>query len=318
MASLTTSSLTLFLLFFFNDTATTEIYTLSLHDALPICLESEAARTAGDQPHAPRQVKQSRKRHTHRASEPKVAFRATRSMSSGAGVQDQPLAPAANPSNTASITRSASAAALIVSEGVRQFIRCSAVRAGSRPFSMSRANAARILFTAASSASLRVSMSVTARSALSSAVAMPVPIRPAPTTATDVTATRSALSTWTNMRYPSPSGEARRPLFQKRSHTLAVIGGASRIALKNALTVELWPEACFERVPAHLADCRQRLGGSGGEFVRQGERRVLKSFGGHDPVDQSPFKGFRSGYLVAEQHHLHGAGPACGASKQKG
>src|ERR1035438_4504127 len=25
---------------FFNDTATTEIYTLSLHDALPICLES--------------------------------------------------------------------------------------------------------------------------------------------------------------------------------------------------------------------------------------------------------------------------------------
>src|SRR2546430_17020892 len=26
--------------FFFNDTATTEIYTLSLHDALPICLVS--------------------------------------------------------------------------------------------------------------------------------------------------------------------------------------------------------------------------------------------------------------------------------------
>src|SRR5688572_33020220 len=30
-------SLPLFFLFFFNDTATTEIYTLSLHDALPIC-----------------------------------------------------------------------------------------------------------------------------------------------------------------------------------------------------------------------------------------------------------------------------------------
>src|SRR2546430_8387410 len=30
-------SLLLFFLFFFNDTATTEIYTLSLHDALPIC-----------------------------------------------------------------------------------------------------------------------------------------------------------------------------------------------------------------------------------------------------------------------------------------
>src|SRR5439155_22629352 len=28
---------TLFFLFFFHDTATTEIYTLSLHDALPIC-----------------------------------------------------------------------------------------------------------------------------------------------------------------------------------------------------------------------------------------------------------------------------------------
>src|SRR5436189_5016335 len=29
--------LSLFYSFFFNDTATTEIYTLSLHDALPIC-----------------------------------------------------------------------------------------------------------------------------------------------------------------------------------------------------------------------------------------------------------------------------------------
>src|SRR5260221_13346118 len=27
----------MFFIFFFNDTATTEIYTLSLHDALPIC-----------------------------------------------------------------------------------------------------------------------------------------------------------------------------------------------------------------------------------------------------------------------------------------
>src|SRR5437773_9541648 len=31
-------SLVLFFFFFFIDTATTEIYTLSLHDALPICL----------------------------------------------------------------------------------------------------------------------------------------------------------------------------------------------------------------------------------------------------------------------------------------
>src|SRR6266581_8827794 len=29
--------------FFFNDTATTEIYTLSLHDALPICLQHVVA-----------------------------------------------------------------------------------------------------------------------------------------------------------------------------------------------------------------------------------------------------------------------------------
>src|SRR5258708_27215300 len=32
------------LLFFFNDTATTEIYTLSLHDALPIWLHAHAQR----------------------------------------------------------------------------------------------------------------------------------------------------------------------------------------------------------------------------------------------------------------------------------
>ena len=30
--------------FFFNDTATTEIYTLSLHDALPICHEDNSRR----------------------------------------------------------------------------------------------------------------------------------------------------------------------------------------------------------------------------------------------------------------------------------
>src|SRR2546422_6646991 len=33
------------ILFFFNDTATTEIYTLSLHDALPICTRASPART---------------------------------------------------------------------------------------------------------------------------------------------------------------------------------------------------------------------------------------------------------------------------------
>src|SRR3712207_8618603 len=35
------------LFFFFNDTATTEIYTLSLHDALPIC-SGKPAHNSGD------------------------------------------------------------------------------------------------------------------------------------------------------------------------------------------------------------------------------------------------------------------------------
>src|SRR5215211_9512211 len=35
-----------FCFFFFNDTATTEIYTLSLHDALPICLPASGASAA--------------------------------------------------------------------------------------------------------------------------------------------------------------------------------------------------------------------------------------------------------------------------------
>src|SRR2546430_17082112 len=34
--------LSIFFFFFFNDTATTEIYTLSLHDALPICEKPQA------------------------------------------------------------------------------------------------------------------------------------------------------------------------------------------------------------------------------------------------------------------------------------
>src|SRR2546430_8526705 len=43
----------LFFFFFFNDTATTEIYTLSLHDALPILsLPGPAARRCDDRPAA--------------------------------------------------------------------------------------------------------------------------------------------------------------------------------------------------------------------------------------------------------------------------
>src|SRR6267143_6366463 len=41
-----------FLFFFFNDTATTEIYTLSLHDALPIsCCSRHRPAAPGGDPH---------------------------------------------------------------------------------------------------------------------------------------------------------------------------------------------------------------------------------------------------------------------------
>src|SRR4051794_41323095 len=43
----------LFFFFFFNDTATTEIYTLSLHDALPIC-RRRTPRRGGTRPRSAR------------------------------------------------------------------------------------------------------------------------------------------------------------------------------------------------------------------------------------------------------------------------
>src|SRR5258707_2893527 len=44
-------------MFVFNDTATTEIYTLSLHDALPICLDSiDPQYDCGDQTDAGKKV----------------------------------------------------------------------------------------------------------------------------------------------------------------------------------------------------------------------------------------------------------------------
>src|SRR5256886_8077995 len=43
-----------FFFFFFNDTATTEIYTLSLHDALPILSGSPVARRNARAPAAPK------------------------------------------------------------------------------------------------------------------------------------------------------------------------------------------------------------------------------------------------------------------------
>src|SRR5205807_10374700 len=43
------SSIVSIILFFFNDPATTEIYTLSLHDALPICLPALSIALVDDQ-----------------------------------------------------------------------------------------------------------------------------------------------------------------------------------------------------------------------------------------------------------------------------
>src|SRR2546421_1976889 len=40
-------SMHLYSIFFFNDTATTEIYTLSLHDALPILMDPADRRASG-------------------------------------------------------------------------------------------------------------------------------------------------------------------------------------------------------------------------------------------------------------------------------
>src|SRR5256885_11847705 len=42
--------------FFFNDTATTEIYTLSLHDALPILASQKAAPATAARPTTPRVI----------------------------------------------------------------------------------------------------------------------------------------------------------------------------------------------------------------------------------------------------------------------
>src|SRR3712207_8599438 len=47
-------------LFFFNDTATTEIYTLSLHDALPILPEREEERARGDRRRHARSIRDGR------------------------------------------------------------------------------------------------------------------------------------------------------------------------------------------------------------------------------------------------------------------
>src|SRR5437016_8821428 len=58
----------LFSFFFFNDTATTEIYTLSLHDALPISLDP-STRPRSRSHRVPRRFFQKNRRGTRRSEE---------------------------------------------------------------------------------------------------------------------------------------------------------------------------------------------------------------------------------------------------------
>src|SRR3989454_9399168 len=71
-SSITTPTSLPFLFFFFNDTATTEIYTLSLHDALPISgarASRQAPEPVGRDPALPcRALRQIRRRQRGRAT----------------------------------------------------------------------------------------------------------------------------------------------------------------------------------------------------------------------------------------------------------
>src|SRR5256885_4123888 len=58
-----------FFFFFFNDTATTEIYTLSLHDALPISPPPAASRSAAATPRHPGEPPPSAARSEEHTSE---------------------------------------------------------------------------------------------------------------------------------------------------------------------------------------------------------------------------------------------------------
>src|SRR3989442_11467212 len=62
MFFLSAEPLSFFLFFFFNDTATTEIYTLSLHDALPISRVEDAVPARGAEQGAVRPVRPLRDR----------------------------------------------------------------------------------------------------------------------------------------------------------------------------------------------------------------------------------------------------------------
>src|SRR2546430_9137111 len=67
-----------FVFFFFNDTATTEIYTLSLHDALPIWA---GRRRRGQQAGAGSLLVRPRERHRHRCKRDRKSTRLNSSHS---------------------------------------------------------------------------------------------------------------------------------------------------------------------------------------------------------------------------------------------
>src|SRR5436309_10682005 len=60
--------------FFFNDPATTEIYTLSLHDALPISAGPRAPTPAPGHPRAPSAAPQDRKSTRLNSSHVKISY----------------------------------------------------------------------------------------------------------------------------------------------------------------------------------------------------------------------------------------------------
>src|SRR3712207_7732987 len=75
----------IFILFFFNDTATTEIYTLSLHDALPIWLPlspgNVACAGASPSPRSPTAPTKAQAARRMRRSLPNVPGRSRRARS---------------------------------------------------------------------------------------------------------------------------------------------------------------------------------------------------------------------------------------------
>src|SRR2546430_15679767 len=74
-----------FFFFFFNDTATTEIYTLSLHDALPIW----AGRRAGAGARARQPVREYRAHQLRRHRRPRADARPRRSEEHTSELQSQ-------------------------------------------------------------------------------------------------------------------------------------------------------------------------------------------------------------------------------------